>query len=313
MVRFALDESLIKRARDAPLINYIMTHEPGNIKRSPGGGYELRDHDSLKISDSGKFYWHSRGVGGFGSLDFLMKVRGVKFVDAVEMLTGEKTAEYTVPPPKPAHVRERWPLHLPPAHKNNDRVIAYLRSRGIDRETLMRCIADKSLYESKNGDCVFVGKDNAGIAKSAFIRGTKDNTRRDASGSDKSFGFVLPPEKDSGCDTLTVFEASIDALSHASLSKAENWDFDCHRLSLGGVSPKALLRFLEQNPGIKRVALCLDNDSAGIAAANSIKEKLAGLYPHMKVTVHTPAHGKDFNECLQTIQKTNSRPKQAGR
>ena len=29
-----------------------------------------------------------------------MKVRGVKFTDAVEMLTGEKTTQYATPPPK---------------------------------------------------------------------------------------------------------------------------------------------------------------------------------------------------------------------
>ena len=286
-----------------------MASEPGNVKESKGGGYELRDHDSLKISDNGKWFWHSRGFGGFGSLDFLMKVRGVGFVDAVEMLTGEKAIQYNVPPPKPA--QERKPFYLPLAHKNNDRAIAYLRSRGIDRDILMRCISSKILYESKNGDCVFVGRDGTGAAKSAFVRGTKDNTRRDASGSDKSYGFVLPPEKDSGAEIVAAFEAGIDALSHAGVAKAENWDFDCHRLSLGGVSPKALLQFLEQNPGIKRVALCLDNDDAGIAAAKNIKEKLAALHPHIKVTIHAPAHGKDWNECLQEAKKTNTRPKQA--
>jgi len=82
---------------------------------------------------------------------------------------------------------------------------------------------------------------------------------------------------------------------------------------LGGVSPKALLKFLEQNPGVKRVALCLDNDAAGIAAANSIKEKLAGLHPHIKVSVHAPPHGKDWNECLQIANKSNTRQKQAAR
>jgi len=192
---FALDDRLISRARDVPLISYLQTSEPGNIKPSAGGGYELRDHDSLKISDNGKWYWHSRGFGGFGCLDFLTKVRGVKFTDAVEMLTGERAAGYTLPPPQAARERERKPLYLPPAHKNNDRIIAYLRSRGIDRDIIMRCIANKNLYESKNGDCVFVGYDNAGTAKSAFVRGTKDNTRKDASGSDKSYGFVMPPEK----------------------------------------------------------------------------------------------------------------------
>ena len=43
VVRFALDESLIKRARDVPIISFIMAHESGNIKRSAGGGYVTDD------------------------------------------------------------------------------------------------------------------------------------------------------------------------------------------------------------------------------------------------------------------------------
>ena len=312
VVRFALDDALIKRARDVPLIGYIMAHEPENIKRSSGGGYELCDHDSLKISDNGKFFWHSRSIGGYGALDFLIKVRGVKFTDAVEMLTGEKAPQYEASPSKPEQERERGPFHLPPAHRNNDRAIAYLRSRGIDRDILMRCIADKILYESKNGECVFVGFDGDGNAKSAFIRGTKDNTRRDVFGSDKSYGFVLPAEK-GDVETLAVFESSIDAISHACLTESESYDFNCHRLSLGGVSPKALLQFLEQNPGIKRVELCLDKDTAGITAAKNINRKLAEQYPHVKVSVHAPKVGKDWNEFLLETKKTTTRPKQAAR
>jgi hypothetical protein len=124
--------------------------------------------------------------------------------------------------------------------------MAYLRSRGIDRETLMGCIADKSLYESKNGECVFVGKDEKGAAKSAFVRGTKDSTRKDAAGSDKSYGFTIPPETGAGAGIVAVFESAIDALSHAGIAKTENWDFDRHRISLGGVSAKALTGFLDR-------------------------------------------------------------------
>jgi len=113
--------------------------------------------------------------------------------------------------------------------------------------------------------------------------------------------------------TIAVFESSIDAISHACLTESKNGAFDCHRLSLGGVSPKALLHFLERNPGIRRVELCLDKDDAGISASKNIKEKLAGLYPQIKVTVHSPEHGKDWNEFLLETKKTTTRPKQAAR
>jgi len=46
------------------------------------GEYCLRSHDSLKISN-GKWHWFSRGIGGRSALDYLIKVEGIPFMDAV--------------------------------------------------------------------------------------------------------------------------------------------------------------------------------------------------------------------------------------
>jgi hypothetical protein len=48
------------------------------------------EHDSLKMSN-GKWFRHSTQQGGYSALDFLIKVRGVHFVDAVQSLTGGNT------------------------------------------------------------------------------------------------------------------------------------------------------------------------------------------------------------------------------
>lgn len=45
----------------------------------------LKSHDSLKLSN-GKWMWHSRGIGGKTALDFLIKVRGFSFIEAVQIL-----------------------------------------------------------------------------------------------------------------------------------------------------------------------------------------------------------------------------------
>lgn len=45
----------------------------------------LKSHDSLKLSN-GKWMWHSKGVGGRTALDFLIKVRGFSFIEAVQIL-----------------------------------------------------------------------------------------------------------------------------------------------------------------------------------------------------------------------------------
>jgi len=62
-----------------------------------------------------------------------------------------------------------------------------------------------------------------------------------------------------------VFESPIDAMSHATLFKLNDLDWrKDFRLSLGGVSGKALEKFLSCNPQITRISLCLDNDEAGL-------------------------------------------------
>ena len=70
--------------------------------------------------------------------------------------------------------------------------------------------------------CVFVGKDNAGKAKFACMRSITGNLRKDVYGSDKEFSFCYPP-RNPGSRLVAVFEAPIDALSHATLQELEGW------------------------------------------------------------------------------------------
>ena len=74
----------VEAARQVDLLSWLQQNEPDNLRRA-GGEYYLRDHDSLKISH-GKWNWHSRGIGGRSTLDFLIKVRNMSFVAAVEAL-----------------------------------------------------------------------------------------------------------------------------------------------------------------------------------------------------------------------------------
>ena len=50
----------IERAREIPVLEYVLTHESGNLRRV-GGGYRFKDHESLAVSDKG-FYWHSHDI-----------------------------------------------------------------------------------------------------------------------------------------------------------------------------------------------------------------------------------------------------------
>ena len=77
----------IDRARQMDLLTYLHTFEPDELVHIGGNHYCTREHDSLKISN-GKWYWFSRGFGGYNALDYLVKVKDVPFVEAVERISG---------------------------------------------------------------------------------------------------------------------------------------------------------------------------------------------------------------------------------
>ena len=105
------------------------------------------------------------------------------------------------------------------------------------------------------------------------------------------------PATETASGAIAAFEAPIDVQSHATLFP----DWSDHRLSLGGTSDVALRAFLEGNPYINRVSLCLDTDEAGQTAARQITSFLAGdeRFAHIAVTTDPPPYGKkDYNEAL---------------
>jgi len=77
-------------------------------------------------------------------------------------------------------------------------------------------------------------------------------------------------------------------------------------LSLGGTSAVALTAFLERNPRINRVSLCLDADDAGQIASVKLREMLTKRYPHIDATIDPPENSKDYNDMLLHI-KTQKR------
>ena len=274
--------------------------------RSGPNEYRTASHHSLVISN-GLWHWINGQVGGKTALDYLINVRGLNFVEAVETLCGcQSTVSFSFQPVEKRSTSKERTFTLPPPHANNDRVIAYLQSRGIDREVIDACIRRGSLYESaRNHNCVFVGRDMSGAPRFASMRGTFSNYKQDAAGSDKRYGFCF-----SSCGTqgrmVDVFESPIDALSLATLRKrnAEAWD-KYHYLSLGGTSPLALTQFLKDHGETDSICLRLDNDRAGHDGIRNIREAIqsnAELRARvMTVTEQPPQKGKDYNEYLQQV------------
>ena len=299
------DPAVIEQARQIDLLSYLQRYEPGNLKRVAGNVYCTREHDSLKISN-GKWYWWSRGFGGYSALDYLMKVRELGFVEAVQTLTGDM-GDWKPPPPA---VKKDEPkvLLLPPRNKDSDRVLQYLFGRGIDYAIVQDCIADGTIYESADyHNAVFIGKDESGTPKYAACRGTMGSFKRDASGSDKRYSFRLLAREPT--HTVHLFEAAIDVLSYATYLKCEGKDYKAaNLLSLSGVYqpkkelaesriPIALTTFLNAHPQIKTIYLHLDNDKAGRLCTAALQELLQKDY---KIVDAPPPVGKDVNDFLMS-------------
>lgn len=266
-------------------------------------------YDSFKINgESSVWHWKSRGIGGKSALDYLIYVEGVRFVDAVRLLCEESPA-YT----EPAHEsieRERPPFALPAAAPNNDRIVQYLLGRGVSIPVISYCMEQGILYESTPyHNCVLVGKDENGQPKYAALRGTYQYGRpfkAEASGSDKRYGFCIPPTAES--DTVAVFEAAIDAMAEMTLAGSAA---DKYRLSLGGIyvpeqthtiKPLAALEeFLRRHPHVVRMELCLDNDPPGRMATAALAEHYGKRYA---VAVRLPQlDGADYGDLAQMAMR----------
>lgn len=292
----------ITRAKEWDLLSYLQAREPQELKRCGVGEYCLKSHDSLKISN-GKWNWHSQGIGGKTALDYLIKVRGMDFVSAVETLCGERAAVAQMQTERQGRPRS---FSLPEKNRVASAAVAYLQSRGITADIIGRCMGNGTLYESKrHHNCVFVGKDQAGKARYAFLRGSNGNFKQEVAGSDKRYGFCLPAA-DPASPYLAVTESAIDALSAASLVKRQGGEWEkAHYLSLGGTSPRALLQFLKDHPKVNSVSLCLDADKSGTLGMAKIREALEGdeeLKDRMIALVDNPPSAtsgcKDYNQLL---------------
>ena len=79
---------VVEEARRVDLLTWLQQNDPGNLVKLSHNQFCTKEHDSLKISN-GKWYWFSRGFGGYSALDYLMKVKNYDFVVAVEAITGK--------------------------------------------------------------------------------------------------------------------------------------------------------------------------------------------------------------------------------
>ena len=313
-------EKQIDQARSIDLLTYLQSFEPTELVHVRGNTYCTREHDSLKISN-GKWMWWSRGFGGNSALDYLIKVKGMQFMDAMKILTKEGTdlhdTDAKISRKPDCDVKRK--LLLPDKSETNFEVIRYLTSRGIDSDVIKACIDEGLLYESlPYHNCIFVGFDETGNAAYAFYRATNgERLMGEAAGSDKRYSFRI----ERAGSTLHVFESAIDLLSYATIMKMRTGEWrEEPMVSLGGVYapsvnkkqsklPIALENMTKNQAQINTIALHLDSDFAGRSATASIVTKLEGKYV---IRDEPPPYGKDCNDYLQHLQKQKN-ARQMGR
>lgn len=295
---------VIEQARQIDLLTYLQAFEPGELVRISPNNYTTRTHDSLKISN-GKWMWWSQRIGGYNALDYLVKVKGCSFVEAVETLMGKAAVMPSIAIPKPKKDVPKV-LLLPNKSASTDKITEYLFSRGIDFSIIDYCISHDLIFESlPYHNIVFVGYDREKKPKYAAYRATNDRRLMgDCSGSDKHYSFRIA---DSESRELHLFECAIDLLSYATAQRMEGRDWREHNLvSLAGVyapkqkieestTPAALLTVLEEKPEIRKIYLHLDNDNAGRKATAALQAILPDKY---EVIDSPPPHGKDYNDFL---------------
>lgn len=167
----------IEWARSVDLLTYLQTYEPTELVHIRGDTYCSREHDSLKISN-GKWYWWSRGFGASSALDYLIKVQGMKFTDAMKILTdGAKAPSFLSKMESDSGIVENKRLLLPERSETTREITRYLSGRGIDRNLIEACIHREVLFESlPYHNCVFIGHDEKGIVRYGCYRSTNDLT-----------------------------------------------------------------------------------------------------------------------------------------
>lgn len=291
----------IKTARKVQLVDFLNTYRPGELVRKSRDEYCTKSHSSLRITPSKNlFHWCSQSKGGRGALDYLLAVEGMSFRSAVMLLNEMELVPFQQDRAAAEESSRTHDFTLPRPDKNAQTATAYLMHRGISPKVLRYCLNEGILYQTTRGNyrnCVFVGKDEGGIPRSAFQRGCQGTYRGDVTGSQKKYGFLMQAENPD-CDTVELYEAPIDAMSGATLRQYTDigkWR-SVHYLALGGLNHLPIDYFLQQHPLMKNVVLCFDRDEPGLRFADTVARHLAER--GFNVEKRLPAVGKDYNESL---------------
>ena len=257
--------------------------------------------DTIKIR-GGKWFNFYENEGG-NAISFVRKFFQKSFPETMEFLLGNSGGELKQTNSKPP--KEKKPFTPPKAHENTRRIYHYLvEKRKIDKDVFYAFVKKQLLYETeKYHNVAFVGKDKDGNTRHISLRGTGGNFRGNIESSRPEYSFHWHGTG----DKLYIFEAPIDMLSYISMNK-EDWQKSSYAACCG-VGSKVMDQMLKDNPSIKKVYLCLDNDLKGREFNAIIADRLFEQGIPSKIL--TPTH-KDWNEDLVAISEQPSEENKEG-
>lgn len=256
----------LQAAKKADLYDYLITRQGQRIIRE-GASVRLKDNHSICVKKGWTGYNDFEDKGGSG-IDLLTTYFNFTIVEAVQELAGRTTIDLEL-------VNKPKEITLPDKAPNNNRVIAYLESRGIPPNITNILIKQGLIYEG-----VFKGIHNA-----IFVNSTK--TYYEVTGMMqkrfKSKDCITP--KEYWCMTVGepqasyICESAIDAISLYLLNGTKQGNY----ISTGGCKSQQAIDAIQ---GEKVIAF--DNDSAGMTARRN-NPNLESIEPKRK----------DWNEDLQ--------------
>ena len=276
-----------EQARRTDLANFLISQ--GEKVKKSGSEYEWLD-GSQKVTIRGHLWYHQYEQKGGDAIDFIRKFYNKDYAEAVQMLLSNYGGQIVN---LQTTEREQKSFILPPRNDRMSRVFSYLLlTREIDKDVLFEFVRKKMIYESADfHNAVFVGYDSSGKPRHAHKRGTVTSNpyKGNVAGSRPEFSFHWHGTS----DKIFLFEAPIDMLSYISMHK-ENWKNHSFAASCS-VSDRVLFQCLKDNPNIKNVFLCFDNDEAGQTANKRIAEKLNSMNIQNEILI---PNYKDWNEDL---------------
>ena len=288
-------------ANSASIVDYLTTH--GESVERVGREF-IWEAPSGKVSINGSEWYSQYELVGGGAVNFVQKFFGLSYPDAIRSLLGNNAGEAVIGERKEPNIRPKKPFELPEKHTDMRRVYGYLmHERLIDLQVLNRFVKDGLIYEdATHHNAVFVGVDGSGKPVHAHKRATSAKSdfkgNLDSSIAEYSFHF------NGSSEYLFVFEAPIDLLAYISMHK-KGWDRHSY-VALCSTADRAVIQMLKDNPSLKTVYLCLDNDSAGLLGCKRIAESIHGLGDYTIWRV--PPKFKDWDEDLKALNGREALP-----